>query len=1230
MRRMNLSKTISQLLNLALLMLITMPGRGESVLTYHNDNGRTGANTNETQLTLANVNPNTFGLLMKYDVDGYVYTQPLVVPGVNIPGKGVHDVVYIATENDSVYAFDANSAAAPDGGKLWQVSLGEGINVVTNHEFGGRYHNNVLQDMLPLVGITATPVIDATAGTLFVVAVNREATTTATNYYHRLHALNLATGAEQPNSPVNVTATYPGKGATSVHGVVTFSPREQNLRCALTLANGIVYLAYSSYADTDPYHGWIIGYDARTLRPLPNQVFNTTPNATRAVFGSHAGEGALWMGGNGLCVDAHSNLFFEVANGSFDADTGGGDYGDSFMRLTTTGGLAAADYFTPFNQAAMQAADSDLGSGGAVLLPDEAGSAAHPHLIVGAGKEGKLYVVDRDNMGHYNPASDHQIVESFPMNAGNIFSTPVYFNHTLYYQGIRGVMRAFAVNNGWVNPEPVSASTTSFSGFGTTPSLSANGTNEAIVWAIQTDGATQHGPAILHAYNATNLAIELYNSRQWSTRDNPGIAVKMTVPTVVNGHVYVGTQGGLAVFGNGIFLPPPVITPAGGNFANSVVVSLADEASGAGIYYTLDGSTPTAASTLYAGPITLTRTVQLRTVAIKPGAVSSGVVSTRFVNTASAGHGTGLTAQYWPGGTALDAPAAITRTDATLDFDWSATAPAPGIDPNHFTVRWTGTVQALYSEPTTFATLTSGGVQLWINDRLIINDATPHLAPVTNRATLPLQAQQYYNVRLELTQSGGPPGLKLAWSSRSIPLAVVPARQLNPVRNPPPTITLVRPADGASYAGIASVTLGAQVESVQNTLDRVDFYANGTLTGTLSNSVYAPVYALTATGWAAGHYTITAVATDGSGLASTSAPVSLTVTGGGRPYGATNQPVLPPYLNLPATFNGTLPPLLSGTGVFADTAGRTPASGLIPYTLNQPMWADGAVSEHYLAVPRRAGPLTPDEQIRLRPTNAWTFPAGTMFVKNLDMATDERDPAAPKRRLETQILVRDANGAVYGMTYKWRPDNQDADLQNTPSYADILVTNATGVRTQTWYYASPADCLTCHTPVANYVLGVNTRQLNREQTYLPTGIRDNQLRTLNRLGMFSPAINESAIASYAKLATLTDPSASLADRARSYLDANCAQCHRPGGVANFDARYDTALANQHMTNFPAGVSLGLTNPEIIAPGDLARSVLWARMNTNAPAMKMPPLGRNQIDATAVQVVGDWINSLPAQ
>jgi uncharacterized repeat protein (TIGR03806 family) len=1062
----------------------------------------------------------------------------------------------------------------------------------------------VLQDMLPKVGITGTPVIDPASKTLFVVSLAREVTATATNFYQHLHALDITTGAEKSYSPVTVAASFPGTGVGSSGGIVTFKAKTQNQRCALTLAGGILYIAYSSYADTDPYHGWIISFNPDNLQPLTNYVFNTTPNATKAIFGPHAAEGALWMGGSGLCVDANNNLYYEVGNGSFSANTGGGDYGDSFMRLSTSNGqFTVADYFTPYNQAALQAADADLGSGGPVLLPDEVGSAAHPHLIVGGGKEGKIYLVDRDNMGHYNATNDSQIVQSFATGAGKFFCTPAYFNHQLYYQGIGGVMKAYAISNGIFITTPVSTSRTAFNGFGTTPSISANGTRDAIVWAIQTDGAVRGGPAVLHAYNATNLAQQLYSSSQLLARDNPGAAVKMTLPTVVNGKVFVGAQNALSIFGNGIFLPMPVVSPNGGNYANSTTVTLSDTMPDAAIHYTLDGTQPTANSILYTTPFTVTNTLQLQAIAIMAGAVNSSVASASFINTAATGHGSGLSVQYQ------------TNTG-------SATFAEPP-------VRLTGSVQAQYNETYTFTAIADGGIRLWLNGQLLVDGLTNQAGTATNSGSIALKAQQLYNIQLDSFKVGDQTAVKLLWSSPSTAQSVIPQIQLYPNTNPPPTVALVRPANGDHYTAEASMTIGADTEAQYNSIDKVDFYANGNLLGTLTNSIYAPVYAMTATGLGAGNYTLTAVATDGSNLGSTSTPVNITISAGsGKPYGLTTNGMVSAFLNMPATFNGTLPALLSQTGVFGDTSNRTPGSGLIPYLPNVPSWSDGAVKNYYLAVPKVHGPITPDEQIRPYPTNAWKFPAGTVFVKNFDLVVDETNPNIPRRRLETQILVRDGNGGVYGVTYKWRADNSDADLLAAGLSETIAITNASGVRMQAWNYSSPADCLTCHTPVAGLILGVNTRQLNGNFTY-PTGIADNQIRTWNRLGLFSPAMDEANIAALAKLSAPTDSSASLEQRARSYLDANCAECHRPGGIGNFDARYDTPLANQHLVNFPASVTLGFDNVRMIAPSDLRRSIIYDRMNTNAPTIKMPPLARNRIDTNAVQLMANWINSLPA-
>jgi PA14 domain-containing protein/chitobiase/beta-hexosaminidase-like protein/Big-like domain-containing protein len=1212
-----------------------------AVLTYHNDNARTGANTNETRLTPANVNTNSFGLLTKYEVDGYVYTQPLYFPGLAIPGQGTHNVVFVGTENNSVYAFDADGDAGTNGGLLWHASLGSGIDIVSTHEFGGRFHNNVYQDMLPLVGITGTPVIDPATGTLYVDAFTRVVNENGTNYHHHIHALDITTGAERSYGPVEVTASVPGVGVGSSNGVLKFDARQHMQRPALTLAGGILYVGYGSAADTDFYHGWVIGFDASNLHPLTNYVFNTTPNATVAQFGPHAAEGALWMGGDGLCVDANTNLYFEVANGSFSADPSlgnGGDYGDSFMKLSTTGNrLAVADFFTPFNQAQMQAADADFGSGGALLLPDEVGSAEHPHLIVGGDKASKIYLVDRDNMGRYNTTNDHQIVEEVSANAGSFFSTPAYFNRQLYYQGVRGVMKAFTITNGFITPTPSSVTKTSFSGQGTTPSVSANGNQNGIVWTIQSDGAVRHTPAILHAYNATNLAIELYNSSQLLERDNPGNAVKMTVPTVADGKVFVGAQYALSIFGNGVFLPAPVITPNGGDFINSVVVTLADTESGATIFYTLDGTKPTTNSIRYAGPFAVTTTTNLQAIAIKTGAVSSGVASAAFVNTAAVGGGSGLLGQFWANtsGAAFDdatfaAPPTITRTNAIVNFNFSASAPDPFIGQTNFAARWSGSVQPQYDDTYEFSVVAVGGVRLWVNGNLLINDWTAHPTTTTNHGSVALKAQQLYNVKLDCFQENGG-AIQLLWRRPSVEVATIPQTQLYPFTNSPPAIVAVNPPDNSSFASSASVTFGVEAKTLHNAIAQVEFFANGKSLGVLNSSIYAPVYALTTTGLNEGRYTLTAVATDGSGLSGTSAPVNITVTAGsGQPYGMTAREKVAPFLKLPTTYNDSIPPLLSGTGVFSDTASRAPVSGSIPYRLNAPMWSDGALENNFLAVPNRGDIITPDQQMRLRPTNSWKFPDGTVFVKNLDLVVDETKPQAPRRRLETQILVRDINGAVYGATYKWRADNRDADLVTAGANEDILITNATGIRTQTWYFASPADCLTCHTPVAGYVLGVSTRQLNGNFTYPVTGKIDNQIRTLNRLGLFSPAISETRIAGFPKVSALTDLKVPLEDRVRSYLDVNCAECHRPGGVGNYDARYDTPLADQHIVNAPAAVTLGIADARIVMPGDTGRSVIYQRITSTVPTVKMPLLSHNQIDTRAAQVISDWISSLPVK
>ena len=511
------------------------------VPTYHYDNGRTGLNSHETILSPANVNSNSFGKLFAYDVDGYVYAQPLYLSNLTIPGRGTHNVLIIATEHNSVYAFDADNNG-PEGGLLWQTNLGPSASTPTT-DFGTRYgpYNNIV----PEVGITSTPVIDPVAGLIYVDAFTHENGA----YLHRIHALNFVDGTEAPFSPVLVTATYPGAGVSSTNGVIAFIPKQQIQRAALTLAGGIVYAAFAGYADTDPYHGWVIGFNANNLVQPANDVFNTTPNSTN---GTNAGEGGIWISGCGLAVDENTNLFVPVGNGSFTATNGSGgtDYGDSLVKLSTTNGLAVADYFTPYNQATLQTLDQDFGSGGCLFLPDQPGP--FPHLMVCAGKEGRIYLINRDQFtsdnDHFNASTTAVdfVVQNIPGQlGGGCYDTPVFFNGSVFFAASGNRLKAFALTNGMFATNPISTGPRIFASPGATPVVSANGTNNGILWAM-----ANANPAVLTAYNPSNLMAELYNSAQAAAnRDRLTNGVKFTLPIVANGKVYAGNQYRVSVFG---------------------------------------------------------------------------------------------------------------------------------------------------------------------------------------------------------------------------------------------------------------------------------------------------------------------------------------------------------------------------------------------------------------------------------------------------------------------------------------------------------------------------------------------------------------------------------------------------------------------------------------------------------------------------------------------------------
>jgi hypothetical protein len=510
--------------NPATLTVSGIGGPGTDVVTFKNDLARTGQNLTETMLTPSNVASATFGLKRNLLVDGLVDAQPLYVSQLNFNGT-LHNTVFVATEQDSVYAFDADS-----GTKLWQHS------VLLAGETPGDDHG--CGQVGPIDGITATPVIDRTAGahgTIFVVAMTKD---NSNNYHHRIHALDLTTGAELLG-PTEVQATYPTMGG----GTTAFDPGQYKERPGLLLLNSVVYTAWSSNCDSGPYTGWIIGYSESTL--ARSSVFNIAPN-------SGGGGPSIWMSGDGLGADSSGNIYLLAGNGVFEETLvngfpSGGDYGNAFVKISTSGGaLAVADYWEMFNEVSENANDADLGSGGALLLPDMKDSGGTTrHLAVGAGKDSNLYVVDRDNMGKFNTSKNNIWQELDGVLPGGIWASPAYFNNTVYYGDVGGTLKAFPIANAKLSSTPASQSSASFGYPGTSPTVSANGAAQGVVWV-----AENASPAVLHAYDATDLSKELYNSTQAAGgRDACGSGNKFIAVTIADGKVFMGTTNSVCVFG---------------------------------------------------------------------------------------------------------------------------------------------------------------------------------------------------------------------------------------------------------------------------------------------------------------------------------------------------------------------------------------------------------------------------------------------------------------------------------------------------------------------------------------------------------------------------------------------------------------------------------------------------------------------------------------------------------
>ncbi len=499
------------------------------VLTYHNDNARTGQDLNETILNPSNVNAADFGKVFTDAVDGAIYAQPLYMANVAIPGQGVHNVVFVATENDSVYAFDADSP----GPALWHDSFINPAAGITSVPTTQAWQ----LDMSPQVGITGTPVIDPTTGTLYVAAKIEVSSRSGTAYYYTLNALDISTGAEKFGGPVVVQPTVPGRGVGSIRGKVTFQAEYQLQRPALLLENSVVYVAFGSLDDHGPYHGWVVGYAANSLAQVA--VFNDTPNSNDRT----GNEGGIWMDGEGPAADAAGNIYLLTGSGPLSPARQGGSYADAALKLTPS--LKVADYFAPQGTVSLDKKDLDLGSGGGILVPTQPGGA--PSMLVGGGKTRTLYSVNIASMGHQRVKNPN--AQAIGNAAHPIFTSPAYYNGNVYIDAVGDVLRQYKIENGkLVGPVALASGTVGYPGANL--SISANGSSAGIVWSLENSGTRSvPGVAVLHAYNAANVGQKLYNNNQAGARDPPGNAVKFAVPTIANGKVYVGTQTGLTVYG---------------------------------------------------------------------------------------------------------------------------------------------------------------------------------------------------------------------------------------------------------------------------------------------------------------------------------------------------------------------------------------------------------------------------------------------------------------------------------------------------------------------------------------------------------------------------------------------------------------------------------------------------------------------------------------------------------
>jgi hypothetical protein len=619
-----------------------------NVTTRQNDIGRTGQNLDETILTTSNVNATQFGKIFSQPVAGSVNAQPLYLSNIMIRGAA-HNVVYVATRSDWVYAFDAGSNAGKNANPLWRVSLLDAAHGASSGamNFGA-------------LGVTSTPVIDPTSLTMYIVSVSFE----GGQAIYRLHALDVTSGAEKFNGPTTIRGSVAGSALDGVGGIVTFIPNFEKQNASLLLLNGVVYIGFGSRTEADQayWHGWIFAYAADTL--AQTGVFCTTPNGNR---------GGVWMFGSGLAADQldpvnspFGRMFVATGNGDF---TGvlpyrsNMDFGDSVVNLDLTNGAPTpTDDFTPSDQAYLLSRDGDQGSGGVMILPTQT-TGAYPNLLVQAGKSGTLYLLDRNNLGGYSPTTD-QVVQALPLAVGKtgplaatgVWSAPAYWNGNVYYWGVYDYLKSFPLVNGLLSAMPT-ASTEQGGYPGVTPSISANGSAQGIVWAVNVAGSS----TVLMAHDAGNVATTLYSSATNAARDGAGLPNPHAVPTIANGHVYLATTNLLNVYGllSGSQTIAPIISPSSTKFVGSVGATITDASPNATIYYTTDGTPATTASTPYSGPISVTSSQTINAVASAPGLTLSYQSWTSYTQTVTS------PPTFSPPAVAYSSAQSVTISDAT-------------------------------------------------------------------------------------------------------------------------------------------------------------------------------------------------------------------------------------------------------------------------------------------------------------------------------------------------------------------------------------------------------------------------------------------------------------------------------------------------------------------------------------------------------------------------------------